>query len=477
MKKRLLGLFLSAALTAGMMLPVNAFAVNTVDTATVSSSSSSCIIEGDNVVFSASFGNAPKSDDGKLYVFELKTYEYGIPDGARPIAEVSAAGTVTATFPLEYTGGYGRLYNKFVFAAKRGGMWTLVNNAQYITNPEAVANTKKTRLIRDVKLLQDHNIANISLTGTGVALPIGAKHAVFTNTDPMVVTSHPAQMGDTKPVQNNPVVAYMLNADNDMGIQGLIADMTAYAGMEGESYIQDFVIGNEVNERCWNYMAYCDWDSYVRKYVQAFRVCYTAIKATNPNAMVYTSLDQVWNKNTPNTEYLDGDEFLKKFNDMIVENGNIDWNLSIHPYPNPLYYPKFWDLSGVANGSMFKEQVDTNQVITFQNLSVISGVMTQPEYLSRYGTVRDIIIGEIGMGTNAGNDAQAAGLCAAWAAFERNPYITQFMYLEVDVNGFFPTMTPYTREVWNALGTPNESKYMSWAMKQIGITDWSQVLR
>ncbi len=476
MKKFLMGLSLCIAVAAiNVMAPVTSYAYNVVDSASIRSSESAAIIVGDEVNYTASFANAPSSDDGKVYLFELKTYEYGLPDGASPITSTTASSAINLSFPLNYTGGYGRLYNKFVLAVKRNGNWTLINNAQYITNPEAVATTFKMRAPRERKVLQQGNVANISLTGSGIAEPIGAQHAVFTNTSPSVVTADPNQSGDTHPVTANPVVAYMLNADTDEGIEGLIRDMQAYAG--GYSNLQDFVIGNEVNERCWNYMAYCDWDTYVRKYVQAFRVCYTAIKSTNPNACVYTSLDQVWNKNVSNYEYLDGDEFLAKFNKMIKENGDIDWNMSIHPYPNPLYYAKFWDLSNLANAETFKSQVEKNQVITFQNLSAFTDVLASPAYLNRHGNVRDIIIGEIGLGSNAGVDNQAAAICASWAAFERNPYITQYMYLEVDVNGFFPTMHGRALECYNAMGTPDEQRYMDWAMDHIGITDWSQVLR
>lgn len=475
MKKTLLSLTLCIALAFGIITPISANAATIQDKTSISSSQAQAAIMGKEVIFSASFGSIPSSDDGQLYVFELKTYEYSIPDGAMPITSVAASSTVGVSFPLNYTGGYGRLYNKFVFAAKRGTDWAMVCNPQYITNPEAVATKNTVRQARPQKLLQQDNVANISLNGISDGMPVGTQHIVFTNTDSTVVTADPHQTDDAHPVKNNPVVAYMLNADDDAGIIGLINDMNEYSA--GFSHAQDFVIGNEVNERCWNYMAWVDWDTYVRKYAQAFRVCYTALKANNPAASVYISLDQVWNKNVSNTEYLDGDEFLAKFNRMINENGNIDWNMSIHPYPNPLYYPKFWDLSGVRNGATFKAQVDKNQVITFQNLSVLTDVLQKPEYLNRYGQVRDVIIGEIGMGTNAGNDAQAAGLAAAWAAFERNPYVTQFMYLEVDVNGFFPTMTSYTKELWDALGTEREAEYMSWAMNIIGISDWSQVLR
>ncbi len=482
MKKRALSMLLAAAL-ATFTLTGNALyaqASNVVDNTAVSGSSSSALISGTDVVYTADLKSVPSSDDGKVYLYELKTYQYGIPDGASPIAETSLSSHVTLSFPLNYTEGFSRLYNKFVLGVKRNGVITLINNAQYITNPEAIATAPRAREPRPAKLLQENNVSNISLTGGGAStnLPSGTQHAVFTNTSRNVVTADPtANSSDSHPVHNNPVVAYMLNASDDAGIQGLIADMTYYASVGN---VQDFVIGNEVNERCWNYMAWTDWDTYVRKYVQAFRVCYTAIKSTNPSARVYISLDQVWNKNPKGAdsyEYLDGDEFMAKFNSMIRENGNIDWDLSIHPYPNPLYWAKFWDPSSVANGAACKAQVQNNQVITFENMSVVTDLLCTSAYLNRSGQVRDVIIGEIGMGSNAGVDNQAAAICASYAAFERNPYVTQYMYLEVDVNGFFPTLHGRAKEAYEAMGTANEEQYMSWAKEHIGITDWSQVLR
>lgn len=479
MKKTIVSILLSAALALGCVIcPVTANAASVVDQSMVSRSNSLAQIMGSSVYYCATFNTVPQSDDGNVYLFELKTYEYEIPDDRQPILSCAASNKIELAFPLNYTAGYSRLYNKFVLAVIKDGKWTMINNAQYITNPEAVATNPKARQPRDAKQLQRGNVANISLDGIGNDTPVGAQHAVFTNTSPDVITADPSvHAADAHPVKNNPIAGYMLNANDDAAIEGLIAEMVNYAA---NTNVQDFVIGNEVNERCWNYMAWTDWDTYIRKYIQAFRVCYTAIKSTNPNAWVYTNIDQVWDKNPSGRnyyEYIDGKDFLIKFNKMMVENGNLDWNLSIHPYPNPLYYPKFWDLSGVANGATYKKQVATNQVITFQNLGVITDFLCQSAYLNRAGAVRDVIIGEIGMGTNAGIDAQAAGVCASYAAFEMNPYVTQYMYLEVDINGFFPTLQGKGLEAFNAMGTADEATYMEWAKSYIGIKDWSEVLR
>lgn len=479
MRKSLLGLVLGMTLALfSFGIGINASAANTIDQKTVDGSASVAVIVEQNVVVSATFDGAPASDDGRIYLFEFKTYEYGIADEQQPVASMNASSNLHFIIPLSSDDSPFRLYNKFAMAVKRNGQWALITNAQYIINPEVLAVDPKPRADRPQKSLQQESVANISLNGKGVPLHIGTQHAVFTNDSMDVVTTDPTcKEADEHPVKRNPVVAYMLNANDDAGIAGLAADMKAYAE---HTYVQDFVIGNEVNERCWNYMAWCDWDTYVRKYVQAFRVCYTAIKSVNPNARVYISIDQVWNKNPEgfvDYEYIDGDEFMHKFNEQIRENGNIDWDLSIHPYPNPLYYAKFWDLSGLSGGKTFKAQVDNNQVITFQNMSVITDLLCTPKYLRRDGGVRDVIIGEIGLGSNAGVDHQAAAICASWAAFEANPYVTQYMYLEVDVNGFFPTLNGRALEAFNAMNTPQEEEYMKWAKQHIGIKDWSEVIR
>ncbi|MCR4788330.1 MAG: hypothetical protein K5888_07080 [Lachnospiraceae bacterium] len=477
MKKMLIGLCAGVLVAAlAVCFPVKAASASVTDTATVGSSTSAAVVIGGNVVVSATFPAAPASDDGNLYLFELKTYEYAIPDGATPIATLGTSANPVATIPLNHTSGASRLYNKFVFCANRGGVWTMVNSAQYIQNPEAVAKRSKPRVTRPVKCFQEGNVASINLNGTGTDSPFyNVLHGVFYVDNINSPCADPtAKSPDSHPVRANPINQYMLNANDEAGVNGLIADMVNYATY---SNIQDYVIGNEVNERCWNYMAYTDWDTYMRKYVQVFRVCYTAIKSVNPNARVYVSIDQVWNKNANSYEYIDGYDFMLKFNDLIRQGGNLDWDMAIHPYPNPLYYPKFWDMSGVANGKKFAAQVKNDQVLTFQNLSIVTNMLQQPAFLNRGGQVRDVIISEIGMGSNGGLDAQAAGLAAAWAAFERNPYITQFMYLEYDVNGFYPTLQGKAIEVWNALGTDKEAEVMEWAKQVIGIKDWSEVLR
>lgn len=111
--------------------------------------------------------------------------------------------------------------------------------------------------------------------------------------------------------------------------------MSQYA--EDNPYSEDWLIGNEVNNRIWNYMAWTDWDTYIREYEQVFRVAYNAIKSESANAQVYICLEQDWDRNRPTShqeyyEYIDAKDFIQKFNENIRKTGNIDWGVSEHPY-------------------------------------------------------------------------------------------------------------------------------------------------
>lgn len=441
--------------------------------------SAKCVLtDGANIQFSASLSSKPSSDDGVLYLYQLKTYEYAIPAGAQPVASAPASTNVVMNFALDGRASNGRLYAKYALAAKQGGALVMLGNPQYIANPEILA-TNTHRETRPVKTTQHDELTNLIINGSGEgSMPTAfTKHTVqVLCKGGTVVTNPKAAAADVRPLvpQN-----YMFNAATDAGIEGLVKDMTNYAA---NSKGQDFIIGNEVNERMWSYMAWTSWDDFMKEYAQAFRVMYTAIKSTNAQAKVYISLDQNWNRNRPASHseyysYMDGMDFLNAFSSVINAGGNIDWDLAIHPYTVPLTYAKFWDMSGAPDGAYCAKQISSNSMMSFQNMSVVSNYMAKPEMRNRNGQLRDIIINEFGVSNAQGGDVQAATLCAAYYAFTKNANVTQFMYLGNAGYGVDATLSPKALEAYNALGTGNEAAMMSWAKQVIGISDWSQVIR
>lgn len=434
------------------------------------------------IEYVAQFTALPSSDDGILYLYQLKTYEYAIPDGASPVMSCALSTDPVMHFPLDSTAADGRLYAKFALAVVQKGKTVMLGNPQYISNPEMLAE-KSRRVERPVKSTQGTETTNIVINGSGVG-DVPVTHVNRTAqilVGPGTVVTHPSTLEeetDPHPWEHS---FYMMNAANDEGIAGLVRDLQNYAA---NSRAQDFVIGNEVNERKWNYMRWTDWDTFVREYTQAFRVCYTAIKSVNAQANVYISLDQCWDRNRPTSHaeyysYIDVKDFLVKFNQNICSGGNIDWNVAIHPYTVPLTYAKFWDMSGVTveTPEYCRSQVANNNMVTFQNVSVVTDFLCRPEYANRAGAVRDIIVNEFGVSATQGEDVQVAALCAAFYAFEKNPYITQVIYLNNLGDGVDSRLSERGWAAFNSFGTEEEAVYMDWAKQYIGISDWSEVIR
>lgn len=480
-KTRALSLLLSLVLTLGAVFLMECSPMGTVQAQAAGGTiaSAKCVLtDAANVQYSATLSGSPSTDDGQLYLYQLKTYEYAIPAGAAPIATCAASTKPVMNFPLGGREAGGRLYAKYALAAKKGGVNVMLGAPQYISNPEVLAafNHRETR---PVKTTQHDELTNLYITGSGSAnIPAGlCKHTIqVLNRGGNGVTNPKAAIPDAHPITAQ---TYMLNAATDSGIEGLVRDMTNYAA-NGKG--QDFIIGNEVNERMWNYMGWTSWEDFMNEYVQAFRVCYTAIKSQNANAKVYISLDQNWNRNRPADHaeyysYMDCTDFLDAFAASINAGGNIDWDLAIHPYTVPLTYAKFWDMSGAPDGAYCAKQISNNAMMSFQNMSLVSSFMAKAGMKNRNGQMRDIIINEFGVSNAQGGDVQAATLCAAYYAFTKNANVTQFMYLGNSGYGVDATLSPKAQEVFNSFGTANEANSMNWAKSYIGISSWGQLIR
>lgn len=442
-----------------------------------------CVLSDCNTIsLIATLPEIPASDDGILYVYELQPYEYAVSMQAVPIA--SAPLSLTPAFSFSSKGPYGsRLYTKFVMAVKVGGQNVMISYPQYITNPELLATHTKPRKQRGKKSVQGEDFANLFISSNlpGILQGNYTTVQVMNQGNNQTVTNPYARAAivgaDTHPVTPR---YYMLNASDAAGIAAITSEVASCAA---NSTAENFIIGNEVNVRTWNYMIWTDWDNYIKEYAQVFRVAYNAIKSQNANARVYVCMDQNWDRNRTAGhreyyEYIDAKDFLIKFNAFIANEGNIDWCLAQHPYTVPLTYSKFWDMSGCANGGYMASQVASGKMVTFQNLSVITNFMTTPQMLSPKGTVRNIILSEIGLTNAQGVAVQAAAICASYMAAKQNPYIDEIIYLlAYSEPGIDTRLSGQSQAVFNSLGTPNEAIYTEWAKAFIGITDWSQILK
>ena len=419
------------------------------------------------------------SDDGIVYLYEMQPFEYAVAPTAVPAA--SAPASLTPAFTVPYTET--RLYTKLGLAVKSGGQNVLIANPQYIANPELLAAHTKARQVRALKSEQGKEFCNLYLTENTAGVMAGRyTTAQVMNTGSNQAITNPYSRAALMPTDPRPVTPrhYMLNASEPAGINAIASELSKVAA---NSTIENFIIGNEVNVRTWNYMIWTDWDSYIREYAQAFRVAYNAVKSQNANAHVFICIDQNWDRNRPvghaeYYEFIDGKDFLAKFNALIASEGNIDWGVAQHPYPVPLTYAKFWDMSGCPSGSYMAAQVSSGKMMTFQNLTLLTNALQSPEMLSPSGAVRHVILSEIGLTNAQGTEVQAAALYASYVAAKSNPFVEEIIYLlsfsepQVDTR-----LSGQSQLVYDSLGTANEAVYDAWAKAYIGISDWSQVIR
>lgn len=461
-----------------MMAGIQADAAKALDE-NFASSAQSKLLDSATISYSAVLPQVPASDDGVLYLFELQPYEYAIAPGAVPVAAVPMSQTPVIAVP--YTGT--RLYTKLALAVKSGGQNVMIASPQYIANPELLATHTKARQTRALNSIQGQSFMNLFMSNNLNGVMSGRFSTVqIMNQGNNQGITNPYSRAAMMPADTHPVTPryYMLNASEPAGITALANDLSKCAA---GSTAENFIVGNEVNVRTWNYMIWTDWDHYIREYAQAFRVAYNAIKSQNANARVFVCLDQNWDRNRPAShseyyEYIDGKDFLTKFNALIKKEGNIDWGVAQHPYPVPLTYAKFWDMSACPDGAYMQAQVSSGKMLTFQNLSLLTNYLQTADLLSPTGGVRHVILSEIGITNAQGVDVQAAALYASYVAAKNNPYVEEIIYTQSFSEAMLDTrFTGQAQLVYSSLGTANEATYDAWAKAFIGITDWSQVLK
>lgn len=202
-------------------------------------------------------------------------------------------------------------------------------------------------------------------------------------------------------------------------------------------YIDNWVIGNEINSQLYGYFGPATVDLYTQRYCQTFKEIYKKIKSKNEDADVYISFDQSWNLPTlnQNDRRYDKELSLYKYNAMtqlsLINNyldSGIDWGVSLHPYPSPLESAIFWD---DENAGFDYDATDENEqpwLITLKNFEVAIEYLSRPKFLKKDKSVRNIIISEVSLTSHDGDLIQAAGLYYLWEKVRDNPLIKAIHY-------------------------------------------------
>ncbi len=186
-----------------------------------------------------------------------------------------------------------------------------------------------------------------------------------------------------------------------------------------------YIIGNEVDTQwVWYNAGEKTLDQFVQEYAVAVRTAYTTARKIYSQARVYLSLTHLWNmviEDKP-LRFYKGRELLERFNALCEEQGDFDWSLAYHPYPEDLLHSQFW-LDKTALGSF-----DTPR-ITFKNIEILPQYLSQAHLLYA-GRLRHVILSEQGFHSDENEESErlmAAAFALAYWKIERQPGIEAFI--------------------------------------------------
>jgi hypothetical protein len=254
--------------------------------------------------------------------------------------------------------------------------------------------------------------------------------------------------------------------------------------------VDGYIIGNELNSHYdWYNVGPATTSQVAAAYLRAVRIAHAAVRRSSADARVYISLEHHWtarNSRDP-LRACPGRDLLDELNRLSKAQGDFDWHVAFHPYPENLRDPRTWrDKTALP-------RADTPK-ITFKNLEQLTQYLRRPEMLCQ-GRPRRVILSEQGFDTPAtpqGQAVQAAGFCYAWVKVSRLTGIDAFiLHRHVDnaqeggLNLGLWTRQPGTDatpsakkriyEVFRAAGTPEWESAFRFALPIIGIKSWDEV--
>ncbi len=142
----------------------------------------------------------------------------------------------------------------------------------------------------------------------------------------------------------------------------------------------NWIVGNEVNSHWWwSNMGRVSMQEFAAEYAQVVRIVHRAVRSQSSWGRVFVSLEHHWNIRFPAGDDLQAfpaRPFLLHFAELVRRDGDFDWHVAFHPYPENLFEPRFWlDQSAT-------DTADTKR-ITFKNLPVLLDFLQSPNHSTK----------------------------------------------------------------------------------------------
>ena len=274
-------------------------------------------------------------------------------------------------------------------------------------------------------------------------------------------------------------------------IEFLAARYSRPDGRHGRAW--NYIVGNEVNSHWfWSNMGRVPMEEFADDYLDAVRITHEAVRKHSAHARVYISLEHHWNIRFPGgdeRQAFPGRSFMDYFARRAREQGDFDWHVAFHPYPENLFDCRTW---------LDKSALDTPDTprITFKNLHVLTEYLKREE-LRFKGQPRRVILSEQGFHSPPGEEGeklQAAAYCYAWVKVQQEEGIDSFiLHRHVDHGhegglnlGLWrrdekarhpaePSAKKPIYEVFRLADTPGWKEAFEFALPIIGIDNWEEL--
>lgn len=285
----------------------------------------------------------------------------------------------------------------------------------------------------------------------------------------------------------------MPNVSNKEGVEAYAAALEFLAERYSRpddkfGRIHHWILHNEVNSGwVWTNAGERDVPSYMDLYTRSMRMVHLIARQYDPHARTFISLDHHWTARMDAHCYA-GRELLDLLLDQCQAEGDFEWAVAFHPYPQDLFEPRVWA------DTQAKFSLSTPK-ITFKNLEVLDAWARQPRTSFQGKVPRVIHLTEQGLNSRDYSEKalldQAAGMAFAWNKIQSLKSVEVFDYHNwVDNRGEgglriglrkFPDEPgdPLGRkpiwQVYQALGSSKQEEATAFAKPIIGIKDWSEV--
>ncbi len=252
--------------------------------------------------------------------------------------------------------------------------------------------------------------------------------------------------------------------------------------------IHHWIMHNEINAGwVWTNAGEKSVLRYMDLYQRSMRTAYLIARQYDPHARVFISLEHHWNEKSAARLYA-GEEMLEILADYSRAEGDFDWSVAFHPYPQSLFEPRVWlDTEPTFSFSTPK--------ITFKNLEVLDAWMKRPKMRYLGTRLRKVHLSEQGLNSKGYSEMalreQAAGMAYAWNKLKVLESIEMFHYhnwvdnrgeggLQIGLRKFpddrdDPLGKKPIWTVYQSLGTKMEDEANAFALPILDIKSWSEV--